>query len=248
MTSNKATKKKPSTLSKLKRTIAVALIALGLSTTLTNCGPSDTSIRSRVLKLVSSKGSCSGEQIKAPSGMQYILTAAHCKVLAVDGSIKVITEDGRELMRRVIEEDVKSDLLLLEGAPGIEGLSVADDLSPRDHIRTFTHGYGMATYKTEGVIIQDMRVQIAISAVLSPEDQAKCEEQPKQKVMDAGWFGKMCAMDVVETATTALILPGSSGGPVVNDRGELVGVVSAGDGVIGMLVKISDINDFISSY
>lgn len=233
---------------RLKRTIAAALIGVGLSTVVTSCSPSDNSIRSHVVKLVSAKGSCSGEQIKAPSGMLYILTAAHCKVLAVDGSIKVITEDGRELPRRVIEEDLQSDLLILEGVPNLPGFDIAKRVSAKDHVRTFTHGYGMDTYKTEGVIIQNMRVQIPISAIGSTEDEEKCEEQPKQKAVNAGFFGKVCAMDVIETATTAMILAGSSGGPVVNDQGDLVGVVSAGDGQIGMLVTLKDILRFTASY
>lgn len=232
--------------SRFKKTILATVVAL-VASLLISSSPSDDAIRSKVLKLVSDRGSCSGEQVVAPSGINYILTAAHCKVLAKDGSIMAIAEDGRKLPRRVIEEDLNSDLLILEGFPGIKGLNIASTSNRRDHVRTFTHGHGFDTYKTEGVIIQDMKVEIPIFGIAEEADKERCNE-PKLAIVDAGMFGQYCAMSVVETATTALILPGSSGGPVVNDRGELMGVVSAGDGTIGLLITIKDIRKFISSY
>lgn len=234
---------------KIKIAIGVFL-AVVLHPILFSSGPSEASLKSRVVKLQSARGSCSGEQVKAPSGVDYILTAAHCRTLADEtGSIQVKTEDGRELMRRVIAEDENSDLLLLEGLPGVEGLPIAQAQFPGQKVRTFTHGRGFDTYKTEGVLIQLIHVEIPL---FSMEDGSKerCD-LPKHKVVDSPRIflpGKTCMMSADEILTTALIVPGSSGGMVVNRAGELIGVVSAGDGTFGLLVTLHDIHDFVDNY
>lgn len=210
-------------------------------------GKSDSYIRDRVVKLTSEKGSCSGEQIRAQSGVDYILTAAHCRVLEKDGMIKATTEDGRTILRKVIMEDAESDLLLLEGLPGVRGLDISDYSAPRDHVRTFTHGAGMATYKTDGVIVQDLRVMILLKFIAGPEAEQACNT-PKSHTVDVLGEIKACVLDVTETVTTALIVPGSSGGAVVDDKGDIIGVVSAGDGKFGLLVPLRDIHRFLAAY
>lgn len=226
---------------------SIALMALALNWIVSS--PSDSSLRSRVMKLTSERGLCSGEQVRAPSGVDYILTAAHCRPLADEnGSIKITTEDGRVLMRRIVAEDPLSDLLLLEGVPGIKGLNIASYDMPREHVRTFTHGNRFNTYKTEGALIQDSKILILVELITTPKQEVGCS-QPKNSILDLGKPDmKACLLNVYETVTTAMIVPGSSGGPVVNDSGELVGVVSAGGDSFGYLVRLYDIKGFIYNY
>lgn len=229
-----------------KRYMFVAALALCLMIYMK--GPSDHSIRSRVMKLTSPFGLCSGEQVRAPSGIDYVLTAAHCKgLIDATGSITVTTEDGKVLKRRVIAEDGMSDLLLLEGVPGIKGLDIASWDYARQHVRTFTHGNRFDTYKTDGVLIQDNYVQVMLSLIDTPEKDMACHE-PKNSIVDVGFGLQLCILQGYETVTTAMIVPGSSGGPVVDDSGSLIGVVSAGDGHFGYLVRLVDIKFFLRSY
>ena len=58
----------------------------------------------------------------------------------------------------------------------------------------------------------------------------------------------MCSSDLVEvvTMTSALVVPGSSGGAATDLSGALVGVVSLCDGVFGGLIPLSEINTLMA--
>lgn len=207
--------------------------------------PSDGYIRERIVLLSSSQGSCSGQQIIAASGKEYILSAGHCRVLESAGSIAVTTEDGRTMFRRVIAEDSESDLLLIEAVPNLTGLPIAKSLSKRESIRTFTHGSGYDTYITKGVVIQNSKVVIVTG------EAATCPKLNKFKIAEyQTFFGpvSVCTLDVEETVITAQIVPGSSGGAILNSEGELVGVASATNSNFGFSVRLVDIQDFLSNY
>lgn len=211
---------------------------------------SDVNMHKVVLQLEGNGGKCSGEQIETDSGHEYVLTAAHCKNLQEDGSIQVTTEDGRTLMRRIIAEDQYSDLMLLEPVPGMKGIKLASSWERNQHVRTFTHGGGLPTYKTEGELIASMHIDVELWMIDSPESEDLCSK-PKHAIKSIRtFFGefKICALSTNEVATTARIIPGSSGGVAVDDNGRLVGVVSAGGNNIGFLVPLERIQDFLYNY
>jgi len=225
---------------------------LGLALLHACSGKDDRYFIRRVVKLSKEGSSCTGEQVRAPSGVDYILTAAHCAGLAVNGSITATTEEGLVVQRRVIAEDKNSDLLLLEGLPNLDGLEVSRGQKTRDqHVRSFGHGGGVATFKTEGNLVQYQRLQIPVFEIKTDEDKARCEAAPKYKAAEIETpfaVFNVCVMDVIEQLSTVKVIPGNSGGPIVDDDGKLIAVVSAGGDFFSAFVTHPDIVKFLAAY
>lgn len=206
---------------------------------------SDKWIWKRVVQLEGNGIFCTGEQIRAPSGVDYILSAGHCMKMSENGSVNVTTEDGKHLSRRVIAEDMTSDLMLIEGLPNLQGFDVGTYVYKQEKVRAITHGGAKPTYETRGELLGVDSVNIPMKAI---QEDAECSGS-KYKILTIEELGlKLCILSVEETVTTAKIIPGSSGGPIINEDAELVGVASATDGNFGTLVKLSDIRLFIAGY
>jgi hypothetical protein len=202
------------------------------------------------IKLRGVNGSCSGVQIKAKSGQEYILSAGHCAHVGDGQSVIAETEDGRSLERRIIAEDRFSDLLLIEAIPNYPSLQLATEEHLGDKIDTFTHGNGLATYKTSGELIQYQEILVPIKEISSPEDAKKCLESPKNRIQELEFFGlhaEICSLYLRGIVSTAKVVPGSSGGMVVKGD-KLVGIVSATDGNFGFFVSLQDLHRFSDNY
>lgn len=227
----------------------LAAVAVSLIASMAYGKPkSDRYIRNRIVRIKNERGMCSGEQVRAPSGKDYILSAAHCDGMAdKDGIFHIIMEDGTRIDRKRVSVDPLSDLLLIEGIPGIRGLDIAKSIGRFQKLRNFSHGHDYDTYVTQGDVVQDSRIQIMTGIILSEEDLKACSGAPKFKIGYMYNIIPICLLDVTETVTTIPIVPGSSGGADVNDQGELVGVNSASDGEgFGFIVRLSDIQSFLS--
>jgi Trypsin-like peptidase domain len=236
----------------ITKVIASTLIVTVLCQVILRDSYPDSYFINRAVRIVNAEHSCSGEQIIAPSGKEYILTAGHCRAIAdKDGNVKVILENGAELQRRIIAEDPTSDLLLIEGLPNLSGIYIANNAYRRGKIKTYTSGGGLATYRTDGEIAQlEKQLMIGLYIIETPEQEAGCHQE-KNDIYELPFLGiKICILSVIETAITAPIVPGSSGGMVVNESGQLIGVVSAGggDSIIGYTVTLDDIKDFLAGY
>lgn len=213
---------------------------------------SDKYLLKRVVMLKNERGSCSGEQIKAPSGKDYILTAAHCRALAIDNMIDVVDYTGAIIKRKIISEDPFSDLLLLEGLPNLKGIPIAKSIVNMEKLKTYTHGGGFNTWRTDGYAIERRKVSIHLFDIETDQDRLRCKDPKHLIKVIADLFGstEACFMNIWEMYITAKTLPGSSGGMIVNERGELVGAVSAGDNSndFTLMIEAKEINEFLKIF
>jgi len=133
----------------------------------------------------------------------YILTNSH--VVQNARSIKVVLSDGEEVPAKLVGADAGTDIALLkikppEGKPlPVARLGSVKDLQVGDWVVAIGNPYGLDRTVTFGVVSALGRTIIA----------------PNQQRIN----------NVIQT--DAAINPGNSGGPLINARGEVVGINSA---------------------
>lgn len=204
----------------------------------------DSYIRQRVVQLQSERGGCSGIQIQVPSGKVYTLTAKHCYGLLENGKIKSTNEQGKSEMISFVAIDDKADLLLLTAPAHALSIQVGLKMDKHEHIHTITHGALFPSYRTDGEILEELTIHAALFPIMEPDDFERCLANKMEPIMDMD-LGIICAMSENVMMTTAMVAPGSSGGPMLNEAGDLVGIVSVSSGPFSGMVPIQDIQDFL---
>lgn len=205
----------------------------------------DRYLRDRVFLIHSPEGMCSAIQVRAPSNKIYMLSAAHCLLLFHDNKIAAVDERGKEYTVTLIAEDPRSDLILMSAATG-KYIDIATSLPIHTKIHTMTHGRGFPSYRTDGEFLDHEHVTVPLRPITTMEDMNMCLIMPKYHA-DLGEMGLTCYLSLDENMTTAFVLPGSSGGAVVNESNELIGIVSASYGpILSALVTLEDIQAFMA--
>lgn len=205
----------------------------------------DSYIRDRVVMLEGKLGSCSGIEITANSGKHYILSAAHCTEISNNGKMEAIRENGSKFNPSIIKVDRVHDLLIMTSEDAT-GIRVGEHIYRHQHVRTLTHGGGMPTYRTDGEVLDEQEIKVMAFIIQSQQDEIRCKSVETRKVIPGFFiFPPYCEAKMKEVAVTAKIVPGSSGGPVLNDAGELIGIVSSSGGDFGYMVPLHDVKAFL---
>jgi len=211
-------------------------------------------------------GGGTGFSVKAPSGISYIVTNDHvCRVTKTD-TVLVTGQDGKAVPRRILERSNKSDLCLIEGMPNIEGLDVGDEFTAGSQVTIIGHPLlrPLTVSVGEKITTEDVKIIDFIfptgnsltDTMTGAEKKHDCTK-PKNEIYDyqvPDWMGggtvKFC-LEVTKKAsmTTAPILPGNSGSPVVDFYGNVVGVAFANDqSGWSYYVSNSDLKQLLEKY
>lgn len=194
-------------------------------------GPSVVTIR------VSSQGSGGSGSGVILSDDGYVLTNNHVVTLdgaSNDSAIEVTTADGRIFAAEIVGNDPTVDLAVIKlvDASGLTPIEFGDvdALDVGDRAVAIGAPLGLANTVTDGIVsVLDRSIQIASSAV--PDDGTQ-EEDGGQNPFNFDIPGQPSnpgsgSISIPVIQTDASINPGNSGGALVNDSGELIGVVVA---------------------
>lgn len=221
--------------------IGCALIVAGIQ----KIAPkTDKQLYAAVVRLSDGKSGCTGVQVKTPSGKQVILTARHCMDIAENGGVAK-DEAGKEHKVSPIASALIADLAIMSPIPGVEGLDIAKSVSDNQHIRIIGSGRALKPYMTEGRTIQEHTLRGAIGVVDSEMAYRACVSQANREIIMSMTEGLVC-LEVDEVImTTALVTEGVSGGPVLNDKGEVVGIAVIQAEYLSGVAKLKDIQELL---
>lgn len=179
---------------------------------------SDPYLRDHIVKLFSQEGSCSGVKVKGASGITYVLTAAHCFELVRADGHIESEDENGEKHDLELVEISLVDDLMLLTSNSDDGLNIGKAVHNHDHVHTMTRGMGLPSFRTDG---------------------EACGESG-HNIGDIPWHYYL--------VTTTMTMPGSSGGPLLNENNEVVGILTGGNGVLSLWTPLADIQKFMSIY
>lgn len=203
----------------------------------------DEYVRNRVIQLKGNERACSGVQVKAKSGKVYILSAAHCAALATNDRMEASIEGGPISTVKIIDIDREHDLLLLSSVNS-NSIDVAASIKPHEHIHTITHGGHFPAYRTDGELLEERTFRIMGPEINSDEDLKNCPITSYSEPV-FGEMGYFCALTMTMHISTAFVIPGSSGGPALDNEGKLIGIVSCSTDMFSGLVPLHNIQSFL---
>jgi S1-C subfamily serine protease len=162
-----------------------------------------------------------GFLVKNENGHTFLVTNAH--VCKEPGMQMRISRDGDKIsyVSKALEIDRLHDLCIMEAVPG-EDLEIAEEEAGQ-YTTAYTLGHPLLfpNTPTQGLVLTEEDMEIAGH----PNSRGDCAED-ERKVEDL--FAVYCLRVMHLRRTTIPTYPGSSGSPVVNSSGKLIGVINSG--------------------
>lgn len=164
----------------------------------------------------------SGFLFKAKSGKHYLMTNWHvCDASSWHGKIHANFPSGEPVDGPIIKSSPTTDLCAALVHTTHEGLGLAKKLYKNQEV--YTRGFPERVLnESAGIFVEKLEWKYLFPI----EDVGSCAEGFKP-VRDGANKLTGCEVTYHDNVTTLYSRPGSSGSPVVNDAGELVGVLSS---------------------
>jgi len=194
-----------------------------------------------------------GFAVKAASNKTYILTNGHiCHSL--NRTDKLYSFDGEKYKVKVEAEDDYHDLCILQAPKNAKPLKVSEK-DPKYRDKIYTAGFPAIPEMTtaSGIVLT---IDKDNAGMLDDTPIEKCVG-PKYKVGTSsvmGMFGPLmipeCNMIAPRLQTSVKSNPGASGSPMINSRGEVIGVLMATIGKIqfAQMVPLDYVRSFLDKH
>lgn len=208
-------------------------------------------VGSKTVMIKKGQSGGSGFFVKAPSGKTYILTNRHVCDLSKDGTLEVVLpNNNRQVTKNIIEVYADHDLCLVESEGSYRGLDLASYLFTGQTIAIMGHPKLHPLTLSKGEYIGDKVIQVLLGYNIPPEE---CQGTVRQAGFIKQLFGNftMCIGEFYAGQITAYSRGGSSGSPIINFFGNVVGVLFAGNGqdqFESYIVLLDDVKNFLRDY
>lgn len=183
----------------------------------------------------------SGAAIRTPSGKSRVITNFHvCIPSMVERQVRATDIDGNAGNGKVYKMSPEKDLCLIDSPASLTPLNVAKST---DYLLTevYTRGYPLGVLtNSKGIVLKDETFEF-ISVL--PSDM-KCTGKEMHDLHTGILLG--CMLPHYNKVSNMYAQPGSSGSPVVNAQGELVGVMETYVGEYGGgFIPLKDVKEFL---
>lgn len=173
-------------------------------------------------------GGGTGFAVEGASGTDYIATNSHVCEVAVDGWVRIQKDGEESYNRKVVYQDNKHDLCLIEGDRRLAPLELASAPKKGDIHYVVGHPGLRQLTVSKGEFIGMDTIQLLVKA----ETREDCTGEVIELNDMEKYFYNMefaCVKSFYSYASTAVIYGGNSGSPVVNKYGNIIGVAFAGN-------------------
>lgn len=191
------------------------------------------------------QGTATAFEIKAASGRVYTVTNAHvCGLANSRGQILIEEKEhsGRYIPIQILEVYQDHDLCILNGLADYDGLSLGSETEINDSVYAIGYPVGEALNYAEGRVKD-------FTTIIMPHEGITCEGIHTHMMSD-DFIGSICVDEFHTISTDLVIYPGNSGSALVNNYGNVVGVIFASSNRThwGHAVPLSELVNLLKAY